>query len=113
MLRSKILELKSKLQSEVQDAFIVRNFFVTNFSLTQRIVQIMNQMYQNQMLSEMHVLCHELLKMQERVNLEIVTRQYVLTMDRKLLKDKLSISDVDIDGKIDQSQFIYFYIILL
>lgn len=53
------------------------------------------------MLAEMHLIFHEVLKSQKRLGLDIITEQYALAVNRKLLCSWLAEDHVDIQGAVD------------
>lgn len=82
-----------------------RKYFAEDFNdmdfdmLSKGFIQAVNQLYQNKMLEEMHLLFHEMLTMQQRLGVTIITEQYTLAVTKKLLCAMMAKDDVDIQGE--------------
>lgn len=98
-----ILVLKGEEGSAMSGRF--RKFFDEDFKemdldvLGRGFTQVVNQMYQNKMLWEMHLIFQEMLKAQQRLGFGIINAQYSLAVTRKLLGQMLAQEEVDVQGE--------------
>lgn len=102
---SVLLEIRV-LKDEVGDmSRRFRKYFDADFEmmdlevLKRGFTQAVNQLYQNKLLWEMHLIIQEMLKAQQRFNFAAIDEKYALALTKKLLGQMLATDEVDIQGK--------------